>query len=169
MHAWPERRHGRASAAVILLGTLMASSARAASLAVPPQGKRALLAWLKAGTYQTTFTPEPEPHASMSAHGPYVRTWYSPMLTEDLRAGRIPFRKGAAMVKELYLRGPDEPPVGYSVMRKLRSRSRLTGRGWLFYETFDGTNDAVSFGRGLAVCTGCHRTGVDYLRSAFRP
>jgi len=73
------------------------------------------------------------------------------------------------MVKELYLRGPDEPPVGYSVMRKLRSRSRLTGRGWLFYETFDGTNDAVSFGRGLAVCTGCHRTGVDYLRSAFRP
>jgi len=169
MHAWPARRHGRASAAVILLGTLMASGARAASLAVPPQGKRALLAWLKAGTYQTTFTPEPEPHASMSAHGPYVRTWYSPMLTEDLRAGRIPFRKGAAMVKELYLRGPDEPPVGYSVMRKLRSRSRLTGRGWLFYETFDGTNDAVSFGRGLAVCTGCHRTGVDYLRSAFRP
>jgi len=66
----------------------MASSARAASLAVPPQGKRALLAWLKAGTYQITFTPEPEPHASMSAHGPYVRTWYSPVLTEDLRAVR---------------------------------------------------------------------------------
>src|SRR6266478_2055600 len=123
----------------------------------------------KLGPIQSAFTPEPEPHTSMSAHGPYVRTWYSPMLTEDLRAGRIPFRKGAAMVKELYLRGPDEPPVGYSVMRKLRSRSGPTGRGWLFYETFDGTNDAVSFGRGLAVCTGCHRTGVDYLRSAFRP
>jgi len=54
-------------------------------------------------------------------------------------------------------------------MRKLRSRSGPTGRGWLFYETFDGTNGAVSFGRGLAVCTGCHRSGVDYLRSTFRP
>lgn len=24
-------------------------------------------------------------------------------------------------------------------------------------------------GRGLGVCTGCHRSGVDFLRSAFRP
>ncbi|MBI3637326.1 MAG: hypothetical protein HY216_14120 [Candidatus Rokubacteria bacterium] len=91
------------------------------------------------------------------------------MLIEDLRTGRIPFRKGAAMVKELYLAGPNAPRVGYSVMRKLRLRSRPTGRGWLFYETFDGTNDAVSFGRGLPVCTGCHRSGVDYLLSTFRP
>ena len=56
------------------------------------------------------------------------------------------------MVKELYLEGPNAPPVGYSVMRKLRSRSGPTGDGWLFY-----------------VCTGCHRSGIDYLRSAFRP
>ena len=33
----------------------------------------------------------------------------------------------------------------------------------------DGTNRGVSFGRGLPVCTGCHRSGVDYLRSGFRP
>ena len=155
-------------ALVVILGTLMASGAHAGT-DVPPQRKRALLAWLKAGTYQSAFTPEPEPHTSMSAHGPYVRTWYSPMLTEDLRAGRSTFRKGAAMVKELHLEGPNAPPVGYSVMHKLRSRSGPTGDGWLFYETFDGTNDAVSFGRGLAVCTGCHRSGIDYLRSAFRP
>jgi hypothetical protein len=155
-------------ALVVMLGTLMASGAHAGT-DVPPQRKRALLAWLKAGTYQSAFTPEPEPHTSMSAHGPYVRTWYSPVLTEDLRAGRSTFRKGAAMVKELYLEGPNAPPVGYSVMRKLRSRSGTTGNGWLFYETFDGTNDAVSFGRGLAVCTGCHRSGIDYLRSTFRP
>jgi len=83
-------------ALVVMLGTLMASGAHAGT-DVPPQRKRALLAWLKAGTYQSAFTPEPEPHTS------------------------------------------------------------------------DGTNDAVSFGRGLAVCTGCHRGGIDYLRSTFRP
>jgi hypothetical protein len=25
------------------------------------------------------------------------------------------------------------------------------------------------FGRGLAVCAGCHWDGTDFLRSAFRP
>jgi hypothetical protein len=168
MHARTAERRGRRTAAlVVLLGTLLASRAHAGAL--PPQGKRALLAWLKAGTYASSFTPEPEPHPSASAHGPFVRTWYSPVLTEDLRDGRVPFRRGAAMVKELYLDGPTAPPVGYSVMRKLLAHSGPTGRGWLFYETFDGRNDAVSFGRGLAVCTGCHRSGVDFLRSTFRP
>lgn len=169
MHARTARRRGRAMALVVMVWALVASGVHASSTAVPPRGKGALLAWLKAGTYQGTFTPEPEPHASTSAHGPFVRSWYSPVLTEDLRAGRSTFRKGAAMVKELYLRGPNEPPVGYAVMRKVRSRSGPTGGGWLFYETFDGRNDSVPFGRGLGVCTGCHRSGVDYLRSEFRP
>jgi len=48
-------------ALVVMLGTLMASGAHAGT-DVPPQRKRALLAWLKAGTYQSAFTPEPEPH-----------------------------------------------------------------------------------------------------------
>src|SRR5262249_49500836 len=98
MHARIAGRRGRRVAALgVLLGTLLAPGAHAGT-ALPPQGKRALLAWLKAHTYATSFTPEPEVHASISAHGPYVRTWYSPVLTEDLRAGRVPFRRGAAMV-----------------------------------------------------------------------
>jgi hypothetical protein len=152
-----------------VLGALVVSGADASSTEVPPRRKGALLAWLKAGTYRSRFIPEPEPHASDAAHGPYVRTWYNPVLTEDLLAGRSAFRKGAAMVKELYLRGPDEPPAGFSVMRKLRTRSGSGGRGWLFYETFDGRNASAFFGRGLRVCTGCHQSGVDYLRSDFRP
>ena len=71
-------------------------------------------------------------------------------------------------MKELYFDNLDRP-VGYSVMIKVRPRSGASGRGWLFYETLDGTNLAVSFGRGLGVCTGCHRSGVDFLRSGFRP
>src|SRR5262249_22578140 len=66
----------------------------------------------------------PAPHPSASAHGPYVRTWYSPVLVDDLRAGRDPFRKGAATVKELYLGGPNAPPVGYSVMPEATDTQR---------------------------------------------
>ena len=153
---------------MVILGTILASTAHAVPT-LPPTGKRALLGWLRARVYASTFIPEPVPHPSASAHGPYVRTWYSPVLIEDLRMGRSPFRKGATMVKELYLEGPNAPPVGYAVMRKVRSRSGPTGRGWFFSETFDGTNDALRIGRGLPVCTGCHRSGVDYLLSPFRP
>jgi len=136
---------------------------------VPPRRRGALLAWLKAGTYRASFFTEPAVHVSSSgAHGMNVRTWYDPILADDLRAGRTVFHKGAAMVKELYFGGAEQV-IGWAVMTKVRRRSGRAGRGWLFYETLDGTNRGVSFGRGLPVCTGCHRSGVDYLRSGFRP
>jgi hypothetical protein len=96
-----------------------------------------------------------------------VLTYYSPILVEDLRAGRTTFRKSAAMVKELYLEG--DRVIGYSVMVKLGRRAGAAGRGWLFYETFDGTNAGAFFGRGHPACAGCHAAGTDFLRSAFRP
>ena len=146
-------------------------AAAAAASNVPPRSKRALLEWLAAGTYRERFVAEPAVHASVAdgqAHGRNVRTWYNPILVEDLRSGRSPFRKRAAMVKELYLDGSDQP-VGWSVMTKVRRRSGGAGRGWLFYETFDGTNRGVYFGRGVPVCAGCHEAGADFLLSEFRP
>jgi hypothetical protein len=104
----------------------------------------------------------------MTAHGANVRTYFSPTLVEDLRAGRPTFRRGAAMVKELYFSGTEEV-VGWSVMRKLRPRSGRSGRGWLFYETLDGTNAGVFYGRGKPICVGCHAAGTDFLLTPFRP
>jgi hypothetical protein len=140
----------------------------AANGVLPPRRQGALLRWLRARTYIQQYTPEPEVHASVPAHGLNVRVYFSPRLAEDLRAGRAPFRKGAAMVKELYFQGT-ETVVGWSVMRKVRSRSGQRGRGWLFYETLDGSNQGAFFGRGLGVCTTCHAAGMDYLLSPFRP
>jgi hypothetical protein len=134
---------------------------------VPPRSKRRLLRWLQQGTYRQAYTPEPEVHRSLTtAHGFNVRTWYSPVLTDDVRTGRTTFRKGAAMVKELYSTG-DQEVLGWSVMRKLRRKSGRRGKGWLFYERLPGGDGYV--GRGLGVCTSCDRTGTDYLLSAFRP
>src|ERR1051326_430921 len=129
----------------VVIASLMTSVA-AASGELPPRGKRALLRWLKAGTYRERFVGEPEVHPSSAegrAHGRNVRTYYDPILVEDLRAGRTAFRRGAAMVKELYFDGIDRPR-GYSVMIKVRRRSGTSGRGWLFYEPLTGTNDRVS-------------------------
>jgi hypothetical protein len=144
----------------------LAVTTAAAPPDLPPTRRRALLAWLGAQTYRQAYVAEPAVHPSLGPHGGNVRTWYSPTLVEDLAAGRTQFRKGAAMVKELYLTGTADV-VGWSVMRKVRARSGR-GRGWYFFETFDGER-VVARGRGATACTGCHAEGVDYLRSSFRP
>lgn len=136
----------------------------------PPRRRHALLAWLRAGSYRSSYVSEPAQHSSAAggAHGAVVRTWYSPVLADDLRAGRPTFRRGAAMVKELRFGNADGMPAGFSVMRKLGARSRR-GRGWLFFETFDAAAGGGSYGRNLRVCTGCHAAGTDFLLSTFRP
>src|SRR5512143_3999190 len=130
---------------VLLLAALAAAVTPAPAGPLPPTRTAALLRWLAAGRYRETFTGEPAVRESSSAHGLHVRTWYDPALVADLAAGRVPFRPGAAMVKELYF-GGTERVVGWSVMRKVRRRS-AAGRGWFFFETFDGTS-ALAHGRG---------------------
>jgi hypothetical protein len=150
-----------------LLATAPASGEAAGNPALPPTRSRALVAWLQAGTYRS-WTPEPAVRPSVTAHGQNVRTWLNPILVDDLRSGRPTFRKGAALVKELYFAGQEEV-VGFSVMRKVRKRSGRSGRGWYFFETFDGATPIVRPGRGVSVCVGCHRDGQDFYLLGFRP
>lgn len=135
---------------------------------VPPTKRRALLRWLAAGTFRATYVAEPEVHPSAGPHGGNVRTWFNSILVEDLRAGRTTFRKGAAVVKELYFSGVDRP-TGYAVMVKTRRNSGDRGEGWVWLESFDGTADGAIYGRGVALCANCHGAGTDYLLSPFRP
>ena len=164
-------RAAKAGPPALVLAVIVLAAGTAVSSDLPPRGKRELLQWLQAGTYRERFVGEPGVHPSTAegrVHGRNVRTYYNTILTDDLRAGRNPFRRGAAMVKELYFDNQDRP-IGYSVMIKVRRRSGIRGRGWFFYETLDGTNRAALSGRGVDVCTGCHQSGVDFLRSTFRP
>jgi hypothetical protein len=156
----------RRNIVALALGTVISSSILDAA-ATPPEKQPALRRWLQNQTYKSTYTPEPTVRESFTAHGSFVRSWYSPILTQDLKNGRRVFRKGAAMVKELYGSDPTTV-VGYSVMRKLERKAGRDGKGWLFYEKapFIG---GTFFGRGLPDCTGCHRAGTDYLLTPFRP
>jgi hypothetical protein len=157
-------RHATFAALLVLLA--LRTAAQAADPGLPPTRMRPLVRWLTEGTYRATYTPEPAVRASATAHGMHVRTWYSPALTADLAAGTVPFRRGAAMVKELYFAGTDTV-LGWSVMRKVRRRS-AGGRGWFFFETFDGRT-AIARGRGVGICVGCHADGTDFLLTEFRP
>ena len=138
----------------------------AADRTLPPKRLGPLLRWLRAGTYSIAYTPEPQIRISATAHGMHVRTWYNPVLADDLRAGTLPFRSGATMVKELFFEGT-ETVVGWSVMRKVRRRS-AGGRGWFFFETLDGKR-AIARGRRVGLCVGCHEEGTDFLLTEFRP
>ncbi|MEW6734559.1 MAG: hypothetical protein AB1489_24755 [Acidobacteriota bacterium] len=135
---------------------------------IPPKKKGKLLTWLKAGIYKKRYIAEPQVHSSTGPHGGNVRTYYNPILTQNILDGKKVWQPGAAMVKELYFSG-NEQVIGYSVMIKLDENSGTHGEGWLFYETFDGTNTNPFFGRGLPICANCHQAGVDYLLSPFRP
>lgn len=135
---------------------------------IPPLKKKKLLAWLKAENYKEMFVGEPAVHSSLGPHGGNVRTYFNPILVEDLRAGKTTFRAGASMVKELYF-GGQQQVIGYSVMVKVDDNSGPNAEGWLFYETFSGTNNNAFFGRSVPVCYTCHRGGMDYLLSGFRP
>ena len=73
----------------VAVGTVLTSVAGASS-DIPPRGKRALLRWLKAGTYRERSVGEPEVHPSTAegrVHGLNVRTYYDPILVDDF--GRV--------------------------------------------------------------------------------
>ena len=136
---------------------------------IPPTKKRKMIKWLKAGTYKKQFLPEPQVVPSVGPHGGNVRTYYNPILVEDLRAGLTKWRAGASMVKELYLGGKDQVK-GYAVMIKVNEESGKNGEGWIFYEAFDINSPGSGFyGRGVGICANCHKGGLDYLLATFRP
>lgn len=135
---------------------------------IPPIKKKKMLAWLKAGLYKDLFTAEPNVHPSSGPHGGNVRTFYNPILTENLRSGKKTWDVGAAMVKELYLSSTTQVS-GYSVMIKVEEQSGSDGSGWIYFETFSGSADNAFYGKGIQLCANCHRGGVDFLLATFRP
>ncbi len=84
--------------------------------------------------------------------------------------GVDPHPKGAAAVQELFDLG-NENAVGWSVNRKLQADSD-EGRGWYWYQEFDGR--VLAAGSGVGECVGCHSDGEfflshDYYAWSFLP
>lgn len=127
---------------------------------LPPTDETALLAWLEAGSY-LGWQAESGPHPGAGPHFGVVRAFVNDALFASLSAATA-HPAGAAAVKELYGRN-GSTVRGWAVMLKIQADSNL-GRGWYWYETFNGSGGG---GIGDPVCTGCHSTGKDFVRIPF--
>lgn len=126
----------------------------------PPTEADALLGWLEAGTY-LDWPAESGPHPSAGPHFGTVRTFVDDTLFASLQAGNAEHPVGAAAVKELY--GAGDQVRGWSVMVKVALGAG--DDGWYWYERYD--DSVYGDGVGDGTCTGCHGSGVDYVRSPF--
>jgi len=127
----------------------------------PPTDEDALIAWLEAGNY-LSWSAESGPHASAGPHFGTVRAFTNDVLFDSLSANDTQHPAGAAAVKELYGR-TGSTVRGWAVMLKVQDDSD-NGRGWYWYETFNGSGGG---GIGDPVCTGCHSVGRDFVRIPF--
>jgi hypothetical protein len=165
----------RATASVLLFFTLgftcacdknsMAASS-AKSDQSPPQGAKALAAWLSKGAYKQ-WQCEADVHESRSPspHG------YNRICSNDLVSaaadGTADWPMGAAAVKELYAGPTETKPIGYAVYQKTAKDSAM-GANWYWYERVpldsaaphdsdgvvaDGMGDK---GPAKNICVGCH-------------
>ena len=127
-----------------------------------PQGDtNALLNWLDGGGY-ADWPAESAVHVGGGPHFGDVRTFLNEALIESLEAGADEHPAGSATVKELY--GSGASVLGWSVSIKLDDDS-AGGDNWFWYEYYEG--NVLADGDGIAVCTGCHGGGTDYVLSPF--
>jgi hypothetical protein len=137
-----------------------------ASLQTPPQGAKAVEAWLTRGSYKD-WSCEESVHASRapSPHG------FNRICSNDRIASKATddgdWAKGAAAVKELYASADAAKPVGYAVYLKTKDDT-AGGDNWYWYERVpkdsaaphdadgvvaDGLGDS---GPAKTICVGCH-------------
>ena len=128
---------------------------------LPPTEETALIAWLQAGHY-AEWRAESGPHPSAGPHFGTIRTFLNDALFDSLSAAAPTHPAGAAAVKELFGRS-GTTVRGWAVMVKLQDASD-GGRGWYWYEAFNGSGGG---GVGDPVCTGCHALGRDFIRIPF--
>ena len=127
-----------------------------------PTESDALFAWLQTSPY-SGWTSESAIHASAGPHFGDVLTYVNATLEASLSADATEHPVGSASVKELY--GDDDVLDGWAAMVKVAAG---TGEeSWYWYETTNlDQNSPIAEGIGNGVCTGCHSSGVDYVRTA---
>lgn len=95
-----------------------------------------------------------------------MRTFLSPGLLASLQQGDSAYPKEATAIKELY--GSGNSVTGWAVGIKLANDSD-GGRAWYWYEVFSTQPGArpAFVGRGLPLCSNCHRDGRDYVLTPY--
>lgn len=129
--------------------------------AIPTEAD-ALFTWLQEGGYEG-WPAESAVHASTGPHG-RVRTFIGPSLEASLLAESAEHPVGSASVKELH---DGDGLLGWAVM--VKTQAGPAADSWYWYEVFSTTSGAnpVADGQGVSLCTGCHASGADYVRTPY--
>jgi hypothetical protein len=131
-----------------------------------PTDATKLFAWLKAGSYKN-WSAESKIHASVAVHAAAARVFINSTIETSMKASNTSHPVGSALVKELY-QSDYKTLRGWAVMVKTTTTNK-NGSDWYWYEilsTTSGTNP-VANGNGVSLCTGCHSSGKDSVRTAY--
>ena len=95
-----------------------------------------------------------------------ARVYINGIMEASFKAGNKNHPKGSALVKELF--SASNALRGWAVMVKTDANSNQ-GKGWYWYEVLSTTSGAspVADGNGVGLCTGCHSSGNDYIRTSY--
>lgn len=124
----------------------------------PPLGGPELAEWLQAGHYKS-WQAESRIHPSHGPHFGKVRAYLNPVLFESMQANNKEHPVRSVAVKELY--GDGDTVQGWAVEIKTATGQKDGGNNWYWYEIF--SNRTVRDAQGVALCSGCHNTGRDYV------
>ena len=121
-----------------------------------------LFKWLQQKNYRS-FKAESRVHesAAAAAHGD-VRAFVNDKLAASMSAGNDKHPIGSFAAKELY---KDGTHIGWATMLKVKEDNG-DGSGWYWYENLSTTDPSkpVAAGLGAKLCTGCHSSGMDFVR-----
>jgi hypothetical protein len=127
-----------------------------------PTNPDALPGWLSAGDY-LAWDSESSIHPTAGPHGESVRTYFNLTLAASLEGDNSVHQVEAAAVKELYDKGL---VVGWAMMVKTEASGEPDA--WYWYEILDRESPGDVFeGQALAVCSGCHAAGRDFVLSPY--
>ena len=133
-----------------------------------PVETQKLFAYLKSGGYKS-FKTKSKAHPTAGPHlkvGNNVQVYFSDALAKSLAGGYTDHPRGAAAVKEMYSKTTGKLE-GWSVAVKTEENSD-GGKGWFWVEftsPTDASKVALPPGNGVALCSGCHQTGRDFVLS----
>lgn len=136
---------------------------------VVPADAARLFDYLKSGSYKNFRARESTTHPSAGPHtqvGLPVRVFMNEKLDQSLQSGDAQHPEGAAVVKEMFTESGDLR--GWAVAIKTDADSD-DGNGWYWYEVKSTTDNRrpVAAGKGVALCSGCHVAGQDFVLSQY--
>lgn len=133
---------------------------------MPDATADAVWAHLQAANYQQAWQLWPgkdRMYAGGDPHGQFLTTYVNPVAHDALMKKASSMPRGAIVVKENH--GSDKQLSAVSVMYKAQSGYNAGANDWFWLQRM--ANGEVKASGQVEMCESCHRSGTDYVRTAW--